>query len=117
MTRDGNSRKRVRLAQCVERATVPERPFTRFGPRYLVHPNIAAACTPSLLTIAAALRDDTRPVADANLEAVHRFVSDGSSAFFGYNATTALWESIRLEHAVVGAETIVRDEEEVAVGV
>lgn len=76
MRHDGSFRRRDRLAACVERATISERPFIGSWPRHLVHPNVAAICTPSLRTIATALRDDTRPVDEASLEAVHRFVSD-----------------------------------------
>lgn len=117
MKRDRSIRKRQQLALDVERATVPERPFTGRGPRYLVQPNIATACTPSLLGIAAALRDDTRLIDNASLVAVGRFLTDGSSAFFGWDSTAALREAIRLQHVVVGAETAVTEEEWVAVAV
>jgi hypothetical protein len=117
VTRDRNMRKRQRVARTVERATVEEHPFIGPGQRYLVHPNVTAACAPSLLEIAAALRDETRPIDEANVDAVRRFVTDGSSAYFGYNPTTALWAACRLEHAVVGAEVASFEGEPLAVAV
>lgn len=110
-------RRRQRTAQTVERATVQEHPFIGSAPRYLVHPNVTAACAPPLLEIAAALRDETRSIDDASVEAVGRFVTDGSSAYFGYNPTTALWAACRLEHAIVGADAASFEEEPLAVAV
>jgi hypothetical protein len=117
-------RKRKQLARQAERATVPERPFIGRGPRYLVQPGVAAACGPSLLAIAAALRDATHPIDEASLKAVGTFLTDGTGPFFGQDATAALREAVRLQHVVVGAEgvvvgaeTAVFDEERVAVAV
>jgi len=109
-------RKRGRLARHVERAAVPERPFRR-GPRYLVQPSVTAACAPSLHAIAAALRDETRPIDGASLKAMATFLTDGSGPFFGGDSTAALREVVRLQHVIVGAETTVFDEERVAVAV
>ena len=47
MKRDRTIKKRQQLAQHVERAAVPERPFIGPGPRYLVQPGVTAACAPS----------------------------------------------------------------------
>src|SRR2546428_5720420 len=55
MKRDRITKKRNQLARSCERAAVPERPFLH-GPRYLVHPDVTAACAPSLRVIAGALR-------------------------------------------------------------
>jgi hypothetical protein len=115
--RDRSARKRERLARVVERATLPERPFMGSGPRYLVHPSVAAACAPSLLAIAAALHDEARRIDDASLRALERFITDGSSAFFGYSTTTALWATIRLEDAIVGEKAGTPGEAEIAVAV
>jgi hypothetical protein len=114
--RDRTTKKRRRLARYVERAAVPERPFRR-GPRYLVQPSVTAACAPSLHAIAAALRDETHPIDEASLKAVARFLSNGSGPFFGRDSTAALREVVRLQHVIVGAETAVFDEEQVAVAV
>jgi hypothetical protein len=78
---------------------------------------VTAACTPSLRAIAAALRDETHPIDEASLEAVGRWLTDGSGPFFGLSATVALQEVLRLQHLIGGAETTVLDEERVAVAV
>lgn len=106
-----------RLARHVERAAVPERPFMLGTPRYLVHPSVTAACAPSLLAIAAALRDETHSIDEASLEAVGRWLTDGRGPFFGRDSAAALREVVRLQHAIVGADTAVFDEERVAVAV
>jgi hypothetical protein len=112
--RDRTNRKRQQLARHVERTAVRERPFRR-GPRYLVQPSVTAACAPSLRAIAAALRDETRPIDDASLKAVGRFLTNGGGPFFGQDSTAALREVVRLQHVIVGVETAVVDEELVAV--
>ena len=116
MKRDRNTKKRRRLAHGLERAAVPERPFLR-GPRYIVHPNVTAACAPSLLAIALALREETLMLDEDELRAVRTFVTDGGSPFFGRDPTEALREAVRLQHNIIGAETAVVDEEPVAVAV
>ena len=116
MKRDRIIKKRRRLARSLERAAVPESPFLR-GPRYMVHPNVTAACAPSLLAIAGALREETLMLDEDGLRAVRTFVTDGGSPFFGRDATEALREAVRLQHIVVGAETAVPDQERVAVAV
>jgi hypothetical protein len=110
-----NIKKRRRLAHSLERAAVPERPFIGRGPRYLVQPNVTAACAPSLQTMATALRNEALVVDEDGLRAVLTFITDGGSPFFGHNATEALREAVRLQHMVVGAETAVPDQEGVAV--
>lgn len=118
MKRDQTMKKRQQLARRVERAAVPERPYIGRGPRYLVQPSISTACAPSLRAIAAALRDETRPIAEASLKAVERFLTDGAgSPFLGQDSTAALREVVRLQHVVVGAETAVFDEEQLIVAV
>jgi hypothetical protein len=107
MLRDKATRKRIKLARGLDRAAVPERPFIGRGPRYLVHPTITAACAPSLLAIAAALRSDPLAFDDDGLREVNRFISDGRSPFFGRDETAALREAVRLQHAVMGAKTTV----------
>ena len=110
-------RKRQRVARTSSEQPSKSIRSSARGRRYLVHPNVTAACAPSLLEIAAALRDETRPIDEASVEAVRRFVTDGSSAYFGYNPTTALWAAFRLEHAVVGAEAASFEEEPLAVAI
>jgi hypothetical protein len=61
------------------------------------------------------LRDETRPVDEESLAAVRTFALGGDSPFFGWDATEALREAVRLQHMVVGAETAVPDQEGVAV--
>ena len=117
MKRDRNIKKRRRLARALERAAVPERPFMR-GPRYVVQPSVALACAPSLRALAAALRDETRPVDEASLAAVRTFLTAGaSSPFFGRDSTAALREAVRIQHIVVGAESAVLDQEPMAIAV
>ena len=111
MKRDRTIKKRQQLARHVERRAVPERPFIGQGPRYLVQPSVTAACAPSLRAIAAALRDETHPIDDVSLQAVERWLKDGSGPFFGRDSTAALREVVRLQHTIVGAETAVPDEQ------
>jgi hypothetical protein len=107
-------RKRRRLARSLERAATPERPFIGRGPRYLVQPSVADACAPSLRAIATALRDETLALDENALRAVLTFITDGTSSFYGRDATEALREAVRLQHVAVGAETAVLEEERVA---
>jgi hypothetical protein len=107
---DRKTKQRRRLARTLERAIVPERPFRR-GPRYLVQPDVAAACRPSFQAIAAALRQDGLELDEDGLTAVLRFVTDGASPFYGRDETEALREAVRLQHMVIGVETAVTDEE------
>ena len=116
MKRDRIVKKRRQLARALERAAVPERPFLR-GPRYIVHPNVTAACAPSLLAMAAALHEETFMLDEDGLGAVRTFVTDGGSPFFGRDPTEALREAVRIQHIVVGAEAAVPDRERVAVAV
>jgi hypothetical protein len=117
MKRDRIIKKRRKLARSLERAAVPERPFLLGGPRYIVHPNVTAACAPSLLAMAVALREETLMLDEDGLRAVRTFVTDGGSPFFGRDSTEALREAVRLQHIVVGAETTVPDQERMAVAV
>ena len=117
MKRDRTIRKRQKLARYVERAAGPERPFIGGAPRYLVQPSVTAACAPSLRAIAAALRDESHLIDEASLKAVKRWLTDVGGPFFGRDSTAALREVVRLQHVIVGAETIVFDEERVAVAV
>ena len=75
--------KKRRLARSLEHAAKPERLYIGRGPRYLVHPEVAVACAPSLRAIAAALRDETVAFDDEQFRAIRSFVNDGSSTFFG----------------------------------
>jgi hypothetical protein len=96
-------RKRRSLARSLERVSVPERPYIGRGPRYLVHPEVALACAPSLRSMAAALRNETVAFDDNELRAIRSFISDGAgSTFFGRDATAALREAVCLQHAVLG---------------
>jgi hypothetical protein len=104
MFRDKTRRARHRLARALEQAAAPERPYIGRGPQYLVHPDVTAACAPSLLAIAAALRDDATRFDDDKLHAVESFIRDGSSPFFGRDATAALREAVGLQHAVIEAK-------------
>jgi hypothetical protein len=102
---DKPTRKRIGLARRLERAAMPERPHIGRGPRYLVPPAITAACAPSLLAIAGALRSDPAVVSDDGLRAVKSFVSGGSSSpFLGSDVTAAMREAVRLRHAVIGSK-------------
>ena len=112
MFRDKATRKRSKVARALKRAAVAERPYIR-GPRYLVHPTITAACAPSLLAIAAALRDDATAFDDDELRAVESFILDGRSPFFGRDATAAMREAVRLQHAVIGPKAAVQDRPQV----
>jgi hypothetical protein len=114
MKRDRTLKKRQKLARYVERAAVPERPFIGRGPRYLVQPSVTAACAPSLRAIAAALRDETRPIDDASLKAVGSWLT-GRGPFFGRDSMAALQEVVRLQQLIVGAEATVTDPGRVAV--
>jgi hypothetical protein len=117
MKRDRTIKERQRLARHVERAAVPERPFNGAGPRYLVQPNVTAACAPSLRAIAAALRDETHAIDDASLKAVESWLRNGAGPFFGRDPMAALREVVGLERVIVGASLAVFDDEPVAVAV
>lgn len=117
MKRDRTIKRRQKLARRVERAAVPERPYIGRGPRYLVQPSISTACAPSLRAIAAALRDETHPIDDTSLKAVERFLTGRNGSFYGRDSTAALRDAVQLQHAVVGVETAVFEEERVAVAV
>jgi hypothetical protein len=106
---DKATKKRIKLARSVERAAVPERPYIGRGPRYLVHPTITAACAPSLLAIAAALRNDPTAFDEDELRSVQSFIRDVDSPFFGPNETEARREAVRLQHAVLKARPTVRE--------
>src|SRR5262249_14951023 len=87
----------------LERAAVPEKPLIGRGPRYLVHPEIAIVCAPSLHAIAAVLRDESYALDEDALENVRYFVT-GPSPFFGRDVTAALREAVRLQHTVLGSK-------------
>jgi len=101
MFRDRITRKRYRLARSLERAAAPERPHMGRGPRYLVHPEIALACAPSLRAMALALRDDAIVFGEDELRGIQSFITDGSSAFFGRDTTAAMRKAVGLQHAVL----------------
>src|SRR5947209_8423528 len=88
MHRNDMTRRR-RLARKVTAATDVEQPITCRGCAYpyLVHPTITAACTPSLSAIATVLREEQHPITAGTLGSVRTFVSDGTSPFFGRDAT------------------------------
>lgn len=111
---DSATRKRITLARSLERASVPERPHLGRGSRYLVHPTITKACAPSLLAIAAALRAEPLAFHDSELSEVRSFILDGGSPFHGRDETAAMREAVRLQHAVIGPKTAVRDRAHVA---
>jgi hypothetical protein len=115
--RDRTTKKRQKLARRVELAAVPERPFIGRGPRYLVQPDVTAACAPSLRAIAASLRDETHPIEEASLEAVDGWLTNVGGPFFGRDSAAALREVVRLQHIIVGAETAAFNEERIAVAV
>jgi hypothetical protein len=98
---DKMKRKRRALANHLERECLPESPYHGRGPRYLVHPEIALACAPSLRALAAALRDDAIAFDESDLGAIKTFACDGPSAFYGRDATAAKREAVRLQHAVL----------------
>ena len=110
---DKATRKRIKLARSLERAAVPERPYIGRGPRYLVHPTITAACAPSLLAIAAALRNDATAFSDDELKPVQSFITNGWSPFFGRDETAAMREAVHLQHAVLDAKPVARDRAQV----
>jgi hypothetical protein len=107
---DKDARKSIKLARSLERAAAPERPYIGRGPRYLVHPAITAACAPSLLAIAAALRTDPTAFDDDELKSVQSYVRDVGSPFFGRDATAAMREAVRLQHAVLDPKPVAREQ-------
>lgn len=109
MLPDRTTRKRFALARSLERAAVPERSCIGRGPRYLVYPTITAACAPSLLAIAAALRAEPLGFDDDELRKVRWFISEGASPFFGRDVTAAMREAVSLQHAVLGPKPAVLD--------
>ena len=90
-------RRRLNLAEAVERAAVAERPVVGRGPLYLVHPTVTAACVGSLQRIAVLLRDESHPIASSVLGAVEVFICDGASPFFGRDAALAQREAAVLQ--------------------
>ena len=117
MKRDQNIKKRRRLARALERAAVPERPIIGRAPRFLVHPEITAACAPSLRAIAAALRRETLVLDEDELRTVRTFITDGGSPFFGRDATAAMREAVRLQQMIVRREPLALDQERTAIAV
>jgi hypothetical protein len=117
MKRDRITKKHNQLARACERAAVPERPFLRGPLRYLVHPNVTAACAPSLRVIAGALREDTLMLDEDELRAVRTFITDGGSPFFGRDATAAMREAVRLQQMIVRREPLALDQERTAIAV
>ena len=117
MGNDRSTKQRFTWARMAEKAAVPERPWLGRGPRYLVQPSVALACAPSLRAIAAALRDETRPVDQGTLKAISEFLSDGGSPFFGRESTLALREAVRLQHIVVATEPALLVQELVEIAV
>jgi hypothetical protein len=109
-------KKRQRLARDLERACVPERPFRRSGPTFIVHPTVTAACAPVLRGIAAALEDETLVLHEDALRAVRTFIRDGESPFFGRDVQAAESEAERLRDIVFGLE-MVPDEQRLEIAV
>ena len=115
MGNDRSTRQRLTVARIAEKAAVSDPAWLRRGPRHLVQPSVALACAPSLRAIAAALRDETRPVDEGTVNAVRAFLSDDGSPFFGREATVALREAVRLQQIVVAAEPALLVQERVAI--
>jgi hypothetical protein len=97
-----------------ESSAIPERPIRG---TYLIRPAVSAACAPSLQAIAAALRDDTLHIDEERLMAAWRFFTDGRTALYGYDATEALRETVRLQQKIVRPEPTAHDQTPVAVAV
>ncbi len=77
---DQAARQRPVLARQIDRLLLEsERPLVSRGPRTLVRPAVARAARPSLVAIAAMLRDDRRRVAPDAVEAVRSFLQDGAA--------------------------------------
>jgi len=80
-----------------------ERPLVSRGPRTLVRPAVAAAVRPSLVAIAAMLRDERRHVTPDAVEAVRAFLQDGAdSPLYGRDPATAALAAATVEMQVSG---------------
>ena len=78
---DEAARKRPVLARQIERLLLEaERPLVSRGPRTLVRPAVASAARPSLVAIAAMLRNERRAVTPDAVEAVRAFLQDGADS-------------------------------------
>ena len=93
-------RRRLKIAEAVERATVVEQPVVCRGPLYIVHPTITSACAGSLQRIAVLLQDEHHPIAAPVLDALQAFIRDGESPFFGRDVAAARREIALLQHLV-----------------
>lgn len=114
MKRDRTTKRRHKLARMAESSAIPERPIRG---TYIIRPAVSVACAPSLHAIAAALRDDTLHIDEESLETAWRFFTDGATALYGYDATEALRESVRLQQKIVRPESVELDQAPVAVAV
>ena len=63
------------------------------------------------------MRDESIEIDNATLEALKRFINDGSGPFFDRNSTAAVREIVRLHDVIVGATQVVFDEEHFAIAV
>jgi hypothetical protein len=114
MKRDRTTKRRHKLAWMAETSAVPDRPIRG---TYLIRPAVSVACAPSLQAIAAALRDDTLHIDEERLNAAWRFFTDGRTALYGYDATEALRETVRLQQEIVRPEPLELDQAPVAIAV
>ena len=115
MKLDRTTRKRRQVARLAERCAVPERPWVGRGARYLVQPNVALACAPSLRTIAAALREETREIDETRVASVWTFLTTIDSPFRNSDAAAALSAVVVLRHSIVGTVTAGDEWEETAI--
>lgn len=101
---DEAARKRPVLARHIDRLLLEaEGVLALRGPRTLVRPSVAAATRPSLVAIAAMLRDERRPVAPDAVEAVRAFLQDGAdSPLYGRDPATAALAAATVEMQVSG---------------
>ena len=101
---DEAARKRPVLARHIDRLLLEaERPLVSRGPRTLVRPAVAGATRPSLVAIAAMLRDERRHVTPDAVEAVRAFLQDGAdSALYGRDPATAALAAATVEMQVSG---------------
>jgi hypothetical protein len=101
---DQAERQRPVLARHIDRLLLEaERPLVSRGPRTLVRPAVATAARPSLVAIAAMLRDERRHVAPDAVEAVRAFLQDGAdSPLYGRDPATAALAAATVEMQVSG---------------
>lgn len=96
VSRDADSKRRLRLAAMAERSAIPERPFLGRGPRYLIHPYVSIACGSVLSEIAFDLRDESLAIDTAALQLLATFLTGPDSALFELNVVAAVDETVRI---------------------